>query len=55
MIVILIDLLPLPYDRYRLSDEHRTGRGISVSFDFGQDLSHHFLAYASSNNIYLNM
>jgi fengycin family lipopeptide synthetase D len=43
--------LPLPYDRYRLSDEHRTGRGTSVSFDFGQDLSHHFLAYASSSNI----
>jgi non-ribosomal peptide synthetase component F len=43
--------LPLPYDRYRLSDEHRTGRGTSISFDFGQDLSHHFLAFASSNNI----
>ena len=26
--------LPLPYDRYRLTDEHRTGRGTSVSFDF---------------------
>jgi non-ribosomal peptide synthetase component F len=34
-------------------DEHRTGRGTSVSFDFGQDLSHHFLSYASSNNITL--
>jgi non-ribosomal peptide synthetase component F len=43
--------LPLPYDRYRLSDEHRTGRGTSISFDFGQDLSHHFLTYVSSNNI----
>jgi non-ribosomal peptide synthetase component F len=43
--------LPLPYDRYRLLDEHRTGRGTSVSFDFGEDLSHHFLAYSSSNNI----
>jgi non-ribosomal peptide synthetase component F len=43
--------LPLPYDRYRLVDEHRTGRATSVSFDFGQDLSHHFLSYASSNNI----
>src|SRR5271155_1454904 len=43
--------LPLPYDRYRLVDEHRTGRGTSISFDFGEDLSHHFLAYASSNNI----
>jgi non-ribosomal peptide synthetase component F len=43
--------LPLPYDRYRLSNEHRTGRGISISFDFDQDLSHDFLHYASSNNI----
>ncbi|CAF0970395.1 unnamed protein product [Adineta steineri] len=45
--------LSLPYDRYRLSSEHRTGRGTSISFDFGQDLSHHFLTYASSNNISL--
>jgi non-ribosomal peptide synthetase component F len=43
--------LPLPYDRYRLSDEHRTYRGISVSFDFSQHLSHHFLSYISLNNI----
>ncbi|CAF1537341.1 unnamed protein product, partial [Adineta steineri] len=43
--------LSLPFDRYRLSNEHRTGRGTSVSFDFGQDLSHHFLIHASSNNI----
>jgi non-ribosomal peptide synthetase component F len=43
--------LPLPFDRYRLSDEHRTGRGTSVSFNFDQDLSHHFLSYASSKNI----
>ena len=43
--------LPLPYDRYRLSGEHRSGRGTTVSFDFGQDLSHTFLAHASSNNI----
>ncbi|CAF2940797.1 unnamed protein product [Rotaria sp. Silwood2] len=43
--------LPLPFDRYRLSDEHRTGRGISVCFDFGEDLSHDFLAYSSSNGI----
>jgi hypothetical protein len=42
--------LPLPYDRYRLIDEHRTGRGTSVSFDFGQDLSHRFLSFASSSN-----
>ncbi|CAF0990604.1 unnamed protein product [Adineta steineri] len=45
--------LPLPYDRYRLSNEHRTGRGTSVSFDFGQDLSQDFLIHASSNNISL--
>jgi non-ribosomal peptide synthetase component F len=45
--------LPLPFDRYRLVDEHRTGRGISVSFDFSQDFSHHFLSYASSNDITL--
>src|SRR5689334_8169513 len=43
--------LPLPYDRYRLSHEHRTGCGRFISFDFGQDLSHHFLAYALSKNI----
>ncbi|CAF3924800.1 unnamed protein product, partial [Adineta steineri] len=43
--------LSLPYDRYRLMNEHRTGHTTSVSFDFGQDLSHHFLTYASSNNI----
>jgi non-ribosomal peptide synthetase component F len=43
--------LSLPYDRYRSVDEHRTGRGTSISFEFGRDLSHHFLAYASSNDI----
>ncbi|CAF4029340.1 unnamed protein product [Adineta steineri] len=43
--------LSLPFDRYRLSNEHRTGRGTSISFDFGQDLSHHLLIHASSNNI----
>ena len=42
--------LPLPYDHYRVSDEHRTSRGTSISFDFGQDLSHHFLSYASLNS-----
>ena len=42
--------LPLPYDHYRVSDEHRTGRATSISFDFGQDLSHHFLLYASLNS-----
>ncbi|CAF4204991.1 unnamed protein product, partial [Adineta steineri] len=45
--------LSLPFDRYRLSNEHRTGRGTSISFDFGQDLSHDFLTHASSNNISL--
>ncbi|CAF1465419.1 unnamed protein product [Adineta steineri] len=45
--------LSLPFDRYRLSNEHRTGRGTSISFDFGEDLSHHFLTHASSNNISL--
>ncbi|CAF4244099.1 unnamed protein product, partial [Adineta steineri] len=45
--------LSLPFDRYRLSNEHRTGRGTSISFDFGQDLSHDFLIHASSNNISL--
>ncbi|CAF1492545.1 unnamed protein product, partial [Adineta steineri] len=45
--------LPLPFDRYRLSNEHRTGRGTSISFDFGQDLSHDFLIHASSNHISL--
>ncbi|CAF1450588.1 unnamed protein product, partial [Adineta steineri] len=45
--------LSLPYDRYRLSNEHRTGRGTSISFNFGQDLSHDFLIHASLNNISL--
>ncbi|CAF4064666.1 unnamed protein product [Rotaria sordida] len=45
--------LPLPFDRYRLSDEHRTGRGISASFHFGEDLSHDFLSYSLSNGITL--
>ena len=45
--------LPLPFDRYRLADEHRTGRGTSISFIFDEELSHHFLCYASSTNIKL--
>ncbi|UJR06583.1 hypothetical protein I4U23_010867, partial [Adineta vaga] len=45
--------LSLPYDRYRLANEHRTGRGTSISFDFGQDLSQYFLTYASTNNMSL--
>ncbi|CAF4196905.1 unnamed protein product, partial [Adineta steineri] len=43
--------LPLPFDRYRLANEHRTIHTTSISFDFGQDLSHQFLTYASSINI----
>ncbi|CAF4258660.1 unnamed protein product, partial [Adineta steineri] len=43
--------LSLPYDRYRLSNEHRTSHATSISFDFGQDLSHHFRTHASSNSI----
>ena len=43
--------LPLPFDRYRLADEHRTGRGTSVSFDFNEQISHHFLAHSSSSDI----
>ncbi|CAF1264219.1 unnamed protein product [Adineta steineri] len=43
--------LSLPFDRYRLSNEYRTGRGTSISFDLGQDLLHDFLIHASSNNI----
>lgn len=45
--------LSLQYDRYRLSNEHRSGRGISISFNFSQDLSHHFLAYGSLKKIQL--
>ncbi|CAF4196999.1 unnamed protein product [Adineta steineri] len=45
--------LSLPFDRYRLANEHRTGRGTSISFNFGQDFSHDFLIHASSNNISL--
>ncbi|CAF1397954.1 unnamed protein product, partial [Adineta steineri] len=47
----LDQFLSLPYDRYRLSNEHRTNQTTSISFGFGQDLSHHFLLYALSNNI----
>ncbi|CAF4099703.1 unnamed protein product, partial [Adineta steineri] len=43
--------LLLPFDRYRLSNEQRTCLTTSISFDFGQDLSHDFLIHASSNNI----
>ena len=43
--------LPLPFDRYRLADENRTGRGMSVSFDFGEHISHNFLTYGSTNDV----
>ena len=42
--------LPFPFDRYRLSNEHNTGRGISVTFDFGQYLSQAFHTYSSLHN-----
>ncbi|CAF4047999.1 unnamed protein product, partial [Adineta steineri] len=45
--------LSFPFDRYRLSNEHRTDCGTSISFDFGQDLLHAFLTHASSTNISL--
>ncbi|CAF4908311.1 unnamed protein product [Rotaria sp. Silwood1] len=44
-------LLSLPFDRHRLSEENRTGRGTSVCFDFGEDLSQAFIAYSSSYDI----
>lgn len=43
--------LSLPFDRYRLSNEHRTGRGISLSFHLSQHFSNHFLSYTILNNI----
>jgi len=49
--ILFVWLLPLPYDWHRLSDEHRTECGISVSFYFSQDLSHHLLIYALLKNI----
>ncbi|CAF0960866.1 unnamed protein product [Adineta steineri] len=45
--------LSVPYDRHRLSNEHRNGRMTSISFDFGQDLSYYFINYASLNNLSL--
>ena len=46
--------LPLPFDRYRLADEHRTDRRTSVTFDFGQELSQAFLTYSSLYKIKLD-
>lgn len=43
--------LSLPFDHYRLSEQHRTGRGISISFDLSQDVFHHLLTYSSLNKI----
>ena len=43
--------LSLPFDRYRLANDHRTYHATSASFLFSQHFSHHFLSYASSNNI----
>ncbi|UJR29563.1 hypothetical protein I4U23_010780 [Adineta vaga] len=43
--------LALPYDRYRLSNQQRTDRAISLTFDSDQHLSHRLLTYASTNNI----
>ncbi|CAF1648561.1 unnamed protein product, partial [Adineta ricciae] len=43
--------LSLPFDRCLLPNEHRTYRGIYVSFDFNKDLSNHFINYSSSNGI----
>ncbi|CAF4114331.1 unnamed protein product, partial [Adineta steineri] len=45
--------LQLTFDRHRVSDEHRTGRGTSISFQFDNDLSKAFLTYASTYNIKL--
>ncbi len=43
--------LLLPFDRHRLSNEHDTGYGTSITFDFGQDLSQLFVTYSSLYNI----
>ncbi|CAF1588127.1 unnamed protein product, partial [Adineta steineri] len=45
--------LQLPFDRHRVSDEHRTGRGTLISFQFDNDLSKAFLTYASTYKIKL--
>jgi len=42
--------LSLPFDRYRLENEHQTGHSTSISFDFGQHLSQTFISFASLNN-----
>ncbi|CAF1433641.1 unnamed protein product [Adineta steineri] len=45
--------LSLPYDRYRLTNEYRSGFGTSISFDLDRDLCDIFLQYTSSKNISL--
>lgn len=41
---------PLPFNRHRVSDEYRTGRGTLASFDFGESLSRSFLDRAAKSN-----
>ncbi|CAF3541267.1 unnamed protein product, partial [Adineta steineri] len=43
--------LPLPYDRHRLTNEHQSGRGTSISYDLSEDLTHKLLFYTTSHNI----
>ncbi|CAF4155463.1 unnamed protein product, partial [Adineta steineri] len=45
--------LSLPYDRYRLTTEYRSGFVTSISFDLDRDLCDTFLHYTSSQNISL--
>ncbi|CAF1312203.1 unnamed protein product [Adineta steineri] len=40
-------------NRHRVSDEHRTSRGTSISFQFDKELSKAFLIYTSTYNIKL--
>ena len=42
--------LSLPFDRYRLANDHQTYHATSTSFLFSQHFSHHFLSYASSKH-----
>ncbi|CAF1578576.1 unnamed protein product, partial [Adineta steineri] len=45
--------LSLPYDRYRPTNEYRSGFGTSISFNLDRDLCDTFLDYTSSQNISL--
>ncbi|CAF4062769.1 unnamed protein product, partial [Adineta steineri] len=45
--------LSLPYDRYRLTTEYRSGFVTSISFNLDRDLCDTFLHYTSSQNISL--